>query len=280
VVVIAQKYGALGNRLFLFAHVVAAGIEHGFRVANPAFEEYAAFFESTAPDLFCRFPPQRSAVHGRAARRLVYAAASKTAAVLDRLGRGAVRAEGDDVVDLGDPGFVDRARREPLFLRGWSFRDERSLARHADTVRAFLRPRTEHVDAAERVLARLRDGAPVVGVHVRRGDYARFAGGRYLYDPAVYRRLMGEMRELLGGGARFLVCSDETQDPEAFEGLPAVLGEGHPVEDMLALAGCDYLLGPPSTYTGWASFYGRVPLLHVEHADERLSLEAFTRPGA
>jgi hypothetical protein len=44
------------------------------------------------------------------------------------------------------------------------------------------------------------------------------------------------------------------------------------VEDLYAFAGCDLLVGPPSTFTAWAAFYGEVPLLHVEDPRAPLSL--------
>ena len=48
-VVIAQKWFQLGNRLFTMGHFIASAIENGFAVANPAFEDYADFFEATVP---------------------------------------------------------------------------------------------------------------------------------------------------------------------------------------------------------------------------------------
>jgi hypothetical protein len=49
--------------------------------------------------------------------------------------------------------------------------------------------------------------------------------------------------------------------------LNVTWGSGHLVEDMYAFAGCDYLVGPPSTFTTWASFYGQVPLCRLTAAD-------------
>lgn len=275
-VVIAQKYGQLGNRLFLFAHFAAAAIEHGFRVANPAFEEYARSFEATARDPLCRFPPRPSPLAGPLPRKLAYAAAARAAGALHRIGRGVVRLRGEETLDIGAPEFVARARRGLLFVQGWGFRDAASLERHADEVRSFLRPRDEALAAAERALVAAREpGAPLVGVHVRRGDYARFAGGRYHWDDATYRRLIELVRERLPSEPSFLLCSDERVDAAAFAGLPAAFGPGDAVGDLHALAGCDYLLGPPSTFTAWASFYGGVPLGVVENPLDPPPLDRF-----
>ncbi|MFY8200703.1 MAG: hypothetical protein ACOVLE_08545, partial [Pirellula staleyi] len=58
--IIAQKWFQLGNRLFTMGHFIASSIENGFTVANPAFEDYAVHFTSTSQDVFCRFPPRKS----------------------------------------------------------------------------------------------------------------------------------------------------------------------------------------------------------------------------
>jgi len=47
------------------------------------------------------------------------------------------------------------------------------------------------------------------------------------------------------------------------------------VEDLYALAECDYIIGPPSTYTLWASFYGDTPLWFMEHKGDIPDLSAF-----
>jgi len=59
---------------------------------------------------------------------------------------------------------------------------------------------------------------------------------------------------------KFLICSNTKQDEQLFKGLNYVMGNNHPLEDMYAFAQCDFLIGPPSTYTAWASFYGSAPL--------------------
>ena len=78
-----------------------------------------------------------------------------------------------------------------------------------------------------------------------------------------------------GQPVRFMVCSNEKQDLSQFEGLDVAFGPGHPVEDMYAFAECDYILGPPSTFTMWSSFYGNKPLYMLHKADESFALTDF-----
>ena len=52
----------------------------------------------------------------------------------------------------------------------------------------------------------------------------------------------------------FHLVSDEPIDPAAFGGLNIEVHRGAPLEDMYLLASCDYIIGPNSTFSHWASF--------------------------
>ena len=73
----------------------------------------------------------------------------------------------------------------------------------------------------------------------------------------------------------FLVCSDEPQDPSEFSGLVVGFGTGHAIEDLYALACCDYVFGTTSTFSQWASFYGGIPLLQVADSSASVPLNEF-----
>ena len=65
-----------------------------------------------------------------------------------------------------------------------------------------------------------------------------------------------------------MVCSNADYLSGVFDGLDVTQGTGHITEDMYALAETDMMFGPPSTYTGWAPFYGGSPVTFLETADE------------
>lgn len=167
--------------------------------------------------------------------------------------------------------------RRLLCIQGWAFRTRRYLLPHADAIRQYFRPVPEREAAVERLISAARAGTDcLVGVHIRHGDYATFCGGKYFYPLHQYHEVMKQIERLLAPRrVRFLVCSNTSPPASAFSGRDVLMGTGHLVEDLYALARCDYLVGPPSTFSLWASFYGQVPLCYLETADQPLSLASF-----
>lgn len=281
-IVIAKSVGRLANRLVLFAHFIATAAEHGFAVANPAFG-YQRYFPSMAGDLLCRFPAGRPLWSPPGSGRALYRATLLVAGMLHRLqsaGRdvGLLRIHRDQHLDLDSPAFLAAVRRHRLlFVQDWFFRSSRNCERHRDVIRAYFTPWPHHLAHAHAALEPARrQGRFVIGVHVRRGDYRVFRNGRFYYSHAQYRALMTRCESAFPTeNVSFLVCSDEPVPREAFRGLDVLYGPGHQLEDLYALAACDRLLGPPSTYSGWASYYGRVPRLVVTEPAATVDPAAF-----
>lgn len=282
-IVIAKRVGRLANRMLLFAHFIGAALEHGFAVADPAFgPRHARYFPATARDLFCRFPSRRLPVipGGRA---LVYGAARTADDVLHALQRhgrdvGLIRLRRDQHLDLNSEAFLSVIRRHRVVLiHDWFFRNSDNVARHRGVIREFFTPWQHHLDRARRSVEQARRGGRlVVGVHIRQGDYRWFKDGRFLYTHEQYRRAMVSVAEgLPRSDVAFVVCSDAPIPEGCFGGLDVTVGPGREVEDLYALAHCDRIIGPPSTYNRWASFWGDVPLSVIEDPDEPVLAGSF-----
>lgn len=120
-----------------------------------------------------------------------------------------------------------------------------------------------------------------LGLHVRRGDYARFLGGRYFYDDATLQRLLREFQEMMPQKQLVIVVcgNDPALDREAYRrAVPQaefLFAQGNPGEDLCLLSHCDYLLGAPSTFSLVASMYRDLPLCWIPSCDHRLSAASF-----
>ena len=82
-----------------------------------------------------------------------------------------------------------------------------------------------------------------LGVHIRRGDYAQWRNGQYFFDDAVY--------------AYQQLCPKV-----AVHHL-----QGSAPEDLFMLSECDYVIGPPSTFSLVAAMYRDIPLYRMDTAD-------------
>lgn len=276
----------------LFAHFAAMAEEQGHRVINFAFHSYAHLFETTRRDIYCRYP----AVERRSWMDIVPGlnpALRKTRLLL-RLAHGASVCNarfpvfGKNVVTLREhPGpnnldgtEVQSAIRNArtVLAEGWKFRSPTDwMQRHAEKIRPHFRPVAEIQEAARQAVERVRKNADVLaGVHIRHGDYQGWRGGEYYYPVSRYAEWMRQFAaQFPGRKVAFIVCSDEPRSLEEFPGLTVGFGAGSALGDMDSLSRCDYIFGPQSTFTQWASFYGNTPLQLLYSADDALELQKF-----
>jgi hypothetical protein len=287
-VIISNQVNRLGNRLFTFAHVIANAREHHYTVLNPAFLDYAHFFESTRRNVLCRYPvPIPMPAPGRHRERLhlwlqQFQAKWPHRVWLHSWVQLLDISQSHDLsgveYDLAGPEF-DALRRQSrvLIIGGWLFRDNHSFPRHAQAIRQYFTPVGSYRSHITQMIAAARRNCDVlVGVHVRQGDYASFMGGRYFLRADQYSAVMRRALDLWPGQkVHFFVCSDVQQPAGTFDAVPHSLGSGHIIEDLYALAACDYLMAVPSTFSMWASFYGSVPILSLTEAVPSLDLSQF-----
>jgi hypothetical protein len=287
-IVIGTKAGQLGNRILLFAHFIANAMEYGYSLANPAFDEHAGLFETTRQDLLCRYPPKASGMGGPMfLRHALYQISRLEAKAIEflpanRLIKLFTLASAAPEMDLAATDFTSlREQAQVLIVKGWQFRDHQNFWKHRDNIREFFRPVAGVRQPVGTLLNSLRrDGATIVGVHIRQGDYRTWANGQYLFEMEEYLGVMRRMMQLLPDKKiRFLICSNMAQNENALSGFDYSMGPGTPIEDMYSLAGCDYIVAPPSTFSGWSSYYGQVPLFRIRMRKPEFTLSSFNIYG-
>lgn len=284
-----HKCGQLGNRLFAFAHLVAFSAEHDVKIVNLSFDEYAKYFRNTDHDVLCRYPASTS-LRSNVVRSYLFALNKIILIILNKL-RWTTSPVHETVVadlpeykfgedryfDLSGPSFKNIAKKRIVLLFGRFFRDYRSFEKHKALIRNFFEPGLKYrSNIRQHILSARQDIDLLVGVHIRRGDYAEFANGKYFYSQEQYFDLMKRFRLISPSSKiRFLICSNELVDSTAFQGLTFSTGTGHVVEDLYALAECDLIMGPPSTFTLWASFFGNKPLYQIRNIEQPITQESF-----
>ncbi len=120
-----------------------------------------------------------------------------------------------------------------------------------------------------------------LGVHIRRGDYATWCGGRYFFNDTQYADTIEKFIQLFPDqDIDIYICGNDPQLQRTY--FSARFGndrvhfpDGSPAEDLCLLSHCDYLIGPPSTFTLVASMYHDALLYWMADADKPLQRADF-----
>lgn len=263
-IILDSRFGGLCNRMVTLANLACFARRTGVGLVDLSFLEYAAGF--------ARLGDGRQALHFPAGGDhcaplgpIETRAWRWTSRVLRRLWcRRWINLGEQGVLHLDDtlcPAVASIVRGRLHVLTGFYFVDRSGFEAERSWVCQVFAP-CERVRAAVReTIADARQGVDLlIGVHIRQGDYQRFCGGFSFYTTHEYVEMMVRLATLFPGRSiRYLICSDQRQDPERFAGLDVANSMRGAMTDLYALAECDYIIGPGSTFTQWASFYGGVP---------------------
>jgi len=290
--ILARPEGQLGNRLFLGATVLAFAAENELRLLNPALGGYSHLFLGTRKGWCAVFPPPPDPARflpPPGLRRLLARGVDAFAGFMARQDFSVPRMRVLDVCESHDRADLDYDLEAPEFrhllrgsgwlvLRGWKFRAHAALQRQHPLIHEIFRPVPDIESAVSASLLRARTGIDrLIGIHVRQGDYRHWLGGKYFFSHENYLSWMVQAaalwpEEKIG----FLVCSNGDWTVDRIAGCPVARGPGGAVEDLYALAGCDAIMGPPSSFSLWASYYGKIPLHMLESADQQVHPVTFT----
>ena len=120
-----------------------------------------------------------------------------------------------------------------------------------------------------------------LGVHVRRGDYKTFQGGRFFYSDEQYADVIDRTLAMSGReDVQIYICGNDPQLNRAyyrqrFGTERVVFPDGNPGEDLCLFSHCDRLIGPPSTFTLVAAMYHDVPLYWVKDPEQHVTDDSF-----
>lgn len=156
-----------------------------------------------------------------------------------------------------------------IFIYGWPDRcTMKYYPSILDKVKPLFRPNDSIVESATSlILSYKRKDSILVGVHIRKGDYEHFFNGHFNYSYSQYANWMFQVKNLYPNKqVYFYIASNEDVPVEYFRGLnicDKTKIKATAAFDLYALSLCDRILGPISTFSRWASFYGDVPLCFV-----------------
>ncbi len=269
-----SMYGQMGNQLALLAHLLAFALDYNFTIVHfasaPLLKNLDKKTIKTAPIRFDK--------------RLNNPTVSLFINNLVRLFCLKRNCFFSGCLFLNKEFDVDRDFKAKKSLRfiiitHWLFRYYSGVIAHQQTIRKML-----SFDEALSVKAKLfllstKNSFPLhtfFGVHVRKGDYATFFQGKFLWDDDVYYSKMKRLADQVKKPV-FIVCSNEEINFDNTFGLQIVYTKGTPAEDIYLLSHCDYIVGPVSTFSSWAAFMGDTYLFHLQDKNEDVELSGFKK---
>jgi len=270
----------MGHRLGVGIHMLAAAMEHRFRLINLALLPYRKLFHGMARGPWGAYPSTGIAwPHAAGLLRLCRKPLANWAQ------RHPARPFGwhypEEMLDLGSAEFPNLLQNRPWHVFwGDQFRSDTLVSRHADRIRGFFRlPEKMRKRAEGLVSPKGRTGEKVLLVHVRQGDYATWAGGKYCYTEATYARWMREFQsKMQPTKVRFVVCSQFKLDYSAFSGLEFRHETRDLKEDFAMIQCADFCLATISSFARTACFLARIPLAAMDSAEAILPEPRSWRP--
>ena len=287
-VIIVSREGQFANRILHASSFIVNAKEHNYKLLHLYFDDYYPVFSeklSEKKDLIT--------IWGKNKTNLVFFCQQ----VLDFVIRIFLRLRikrlplfeiieykkyGQDTVyfDLNRDEFVKKAKSKLVLVYGWLFKDPKNLQRHKQLLLEIWQPNKNYMANVESYFQKYKqDHDFLVGVHIRHGDYKTFEEGKWFYSPDQYYEKMKEISLLetfRNKRIAFVVCSNGKDI--SFPGTDkfSIFNEQrHFAEDIFLLSKCDYIIGPPSTFSMWASFYGSVPLHMLREIDPVLTDKSF-----
>jgi len=291
VVIITNKSGQLGNRIIIFAHFIVNACEYGYIVFNPSFDEYADYFKGSCSRVLIQYPKKMNFLKKtgpslvKILRKLIFTNINLATIFLKKMHfketqfHELIHLNNDEQqFELNNTIYQDLVvLKKIILISGWRFRDIHNFSKYKELIKDYFEPVGDYKQIINDFIKRIRTNCDIlIGVHIRRGDYQNWMGGKYYFQDAVYSEYMKQLEGIFPNRKiKFLMCSNEIINDASFSNFRISMGLNHELMDMYSLAQCDFLIGPPSTFTNWASIYGNVPLYKIRDADSIITLENF-----
>ncbi len=259
-IVLFKGYNNHSNRLLQAIHLEAFCMEHNIRFYNPSFWKMSRLYNHPRSPLDA----------------LVWSVLCSLNKVR-LLKRLKFRDETNH-----DQNANTLLRKKLVFVQGWWFRNyELTQKYRKKLVEKYALRHDLYVQNKlyNKVLSFDRNAFNLVGVHIRWGDYKTWRNGEFYYSIEVYQKYMkqlnAELLEASGKQTIFLIFSNEAVPMKESENILISKNPWYIDQQIMSL--CDYLIGPPSTFTLWASYIGKAVYFQMKNDSGVVHLNDFQR---
>jgi hypothetical protein len=269
-----KKYGQLCNRLLYTAHLINCCIETGHTLIDYSLIEYSQYFENVNKNGIFIFKNGGSLVFVKHfLSKLFYRIHSHFPFIPALLQINLIKESAYDINK-----YFQKIKSKPIWVaEQWGVHVNISLNKNKNIIKEIFIPKEEYLINVNSFISKLElEFDILVGVHLRRGDYKVYENGKYYFTDEQYNTVTIKIQELFPSKTvGFILVSNEKIIQNKFSLPTFIPPNNHLIEDLYILSKCDYIVGPPSSYSSWASFYGNTPLCVIKHIDDDIMLEQF-----
>ena len=190
-------------------------------------------------------------------------------------------------VVLHDESSITEENLQPLttkkyvLIEGWYLRDYDAFLRYRHEIRKLFSFKPGIAKKIQLLLSAIPEATIRVGVHIRRGDYIRWYEGQYYYSDSEYLSVLRSfLKNVTTQKIQFFITSNAKPDIAFFrQELQQEIYQfnGNAAEDLCLLSCCDYIIGPPSTFSLMAAFYNDAPLYWIFDKNKEVHLTSFQK---
>ncbi|MBN1597133.1 MAG: alpha-1,2-fucosyltransferase [Bacteroidales bacterium] len=279
--ILNKRLGRRSNILFQFASVIANAIEYDYKVINYNFQEFYRDHKGTErgkipqADITVQFLNNKFLT--KVCRKILFSVSDLIKILFPKNYYKNYTGENQSL-QLNSKSFLKKVKKSFFLIDGWWYEDIESFVTHSSVLRKIFTPSDFVKEKLKEYFDLFSDNEYLVGVHIRWGDYRTWKNGKFNFSLETYRKYMEDLlklNELRNRKIRFLICSDEEVHIDILKPLPCIKGPGSDIEDLYCLSQCSLILGPPSSFSAWASFYGDKPLYLIKNVNDKIRLEDF-----
>ncbi|MFH0895770.1 MAG: alpha-1,2-fucosyltransferase [Bacteroidota bacterium] len=280
-IIITYKPGRLANQLFYFTHFASGVLNSKTKMISYSIAEMKAGF----PNLNNEFLKKMSDGQFRIGQSSISYFVNR---LLFSLGKR-IKNPWIKTITVGweESKYVQEvislssSGKTRVYVDGWKFRDYESEIQWQHLFKKIFMPADYAVKYVNNLLKKNNDeNNIVIGVHIRLTDYYRFCNRKFFYSSQQYLSVMKQARELFPDKKiKFMLCSDENINESDYSDVDFFCSRGDELCDLYALSRCNYIMGPPSTYSAWAAYFGDIPLYIIENPENKIRLESFKKGG-
>jgi len=264
-IVLANGYGNHSNRLFQNLHFEAFCLKNDIEYYNPTLIDISKYYNS--PVLYKK-------------SYMIKFVKSKPINILRKYGLI------HNFISFGDVGDVKKeelnillsGKHKNIYVEGWGFRAFAETEKYHNILSKKYSLKEQYYfnnDMLSTIYKYKEKGYLVVGIHVRRGDYSTFENGAYYFSDEEYQIIINNVHKVISKQYNkktiFIIFSNDSVTINS----DVLYSKNEWYIDHYLMSNCDFLIGPPSTFTLWPSYIGKVPFLHVKKQNQEIRIEDF-----